>query len=86
MQIGGTRFSASRGTHVHVLSLAIGRDYSIYNVVVSGSAVLRTTSLLPFHLNQPIYTSRISEERVNSLAQEHDTQAHTGVDIKTLGS
>ena len=35
----------------------LGPDYSIYNVVVGGSPVLRTTSLLPSQLKLvPIYT------------------------------
>ena len=38
-------------------SLAIGLGYSIYNVVVGGSPVLRTTSLLPSQPKPvPIYT------------------------------
>ena len=39
-------------------SLAIGPDYTIYNVVVGGSPVLHITSLLPFQSKPvPIYTS-----------------------------
>ena len=39
-----TLFSASCGAHL--LFTSDGPDYSVYNVVVGGSPVLRTTSLL----------------------------------------
>ena len=52
----GTLFSASRGAHI-LFTSDWAKLYSIYNVAVRGSPVLRTTSLLPSQPKPvPIYT------------------------------
>ena len=63
-------------------SLAIGPDYTIHDVVVGGSSVLRITSLLPSQPKLvPIYTPGS-----RGAAQGHNTQARTGFEPTTLGS
>ena len=78
----GILFSASRVTVS--LSLAIGPDYSIYNVVVRRSPVLRTTSLLP---SQPTPVPICTPGSRGAVpCRGHNTRAHTGSELMTLGS
>ena len=73
------------------ISLAIGPDYSVYNVAVRGLLVLSTVSMLPSQPKSvPIYTpglraGREEQVRVKCLAQGQNTWAHTGFELRSLG-